>query len=108
MPQRVSRRVLSMLLLVVGALFFLPACQSYDQLVEKDQTAQQKWADYEAQLQRRADLIPRLINTVKAAANYEQTTLDKITKDRAAATSIKLSADDLTDPAKVKAFEDAQ
>jgi LemA protein len=103
-----TRRVFWMLLALAGALFALPSCQSYDQLVEKDQTAQQKWSDYEAQLQRRADLIPRLVTTVKAAANYEATTLEKITQARAAATSIKLSADDLTDPAKVKAFEDAQ
>jgi len=97
-----------MLLAIAGVLFTLPACQSYDQLVEKDQTAQQKWSDYEAQLQRRADLIPRLVTTVKAAANYEASTLEKITQARASATSIKLSADDLTDPAKVKAFEEAQ
>jgi LemA protein len=103
-----TRRILMMLTLLAGILFLLPSCQSYDVLVEKDQTAQQKWADYEAQLQRRADLIPRLVTTVKAAANYEQSTLDKITQARASATSIKLSADDLTDPAKVKAFEDAQ
>lgn len=83
-------------------------CQSYDVLVAKDQAAQEKWSNVEAQLQRRADLIPNLVNTVKAAANYEQSTLEKITKARAEATSIKLSADDLTDPAKVKAFEDAQ
>jgi LemA protein len=103
-----TRRALTFLLLVLGALFVLPACQSYDQLVDKDQTAQQKWADLDATLQRRADLIPNLVATVKAAANYEQSTLDKITQDRAAATSIKLSADDLTDPAKMQAYQDAQ
>ena len=85
-----------------------PACAKYDQLVEKDQVAQQKWSDYEANLQRRADLIPNLVNTAKAAAAYESSTLEKITQARASATSIKLSADDLTDPAKVKAFQDAQ
>lgn len=83
-------------------------CQKYDELVDKDQAAQQKWADLEATLQRRADLVPNLVSTVKASANYEKETLEKITKARADATSIKLSADDLTDPAKVKAFTDAQ
>lgn len=94
--------------LVLFAIFALFGCANYDQLVEKDQNAQQKWADVEANLQRRADLIPNLVNTVKASANYEKETLEKITQARAAATSIKLSADDLTDPAKVKAFEEAQ
>lgn len=103
-----TRRVFALLLTLACALFVLPACQSYDQLVEKDQTAQQKWADYEAQLQRRADLIPRLVTTVKAAAQYEQSTLDKITQARASATQIKLTGDDFSDPAKVKAFEEAQ
>jgi LemA protein len=86
----------------------LSGCAKYDELVDKDQAAQQKWADLEATLQRRSDLIPNLVATVKASASYEQATLDKITQARASATSIKLSADDLTDPAKVKAFQEAQ
>lgn len=103
-----TRRVFSVLLALAGMLLFLPSCQSYDQLVEKDQVAQQKWADYEAQLQRRADLIPRLVNTVKGAASFESSTLEKITQARASAGSIKLSGDDFSDPAKVKSFEEAQ
>lgn len=86
----------------------LPACAKYDELVEKDQGAQERWSNVEANLQRRAELIPNLVNTVKASANYEKETLEKITQARAAATSIKLSADDLTDPAKVKQFQEAQ
>ncbi len=101
-------RFLSLVLLVVAAVFALPACAKYDELIEKDQICLQKWADLEADLQRRADLVPNLVNTVKAAANYEQSTLTKITEARASATSVKLSADDLSDPAKVKAFEEAQ
>ncbi|HVH45274.1 MAG TPA: LemA family protein [Labilithrix sp.] len=101
-------RVTKLVFLVVAALFLLPACAKYDELVEKDQTAQERWSNVEANLQRRAELIPNLVNTVKASASYEKETLEKITQARAAATSIKLSADDLTDPAKVKAFQDAQ
>jgi LemA protein len=100
--------VLAVVGLFAALVFALPGCAKYDELVEKDQTAQQKWADYEATLQRRADLIPNLVNTVKASAAYEKDTLEKITQARASATSIKLSADDLTDPAKVKAFQEAQ
>ena len=101
-------RLLELLLLFVVSLVAVPACSKYNELVEKDQVCQQKWADLDANLQRRADLIPNLVQTVKAAGNYEQSTLTKITEARASATSIKLSADDLSDPAKVKAFQDAQ
>lgn len=83
-------------------------CEKYDELVDKDQACQQKWADLEANLQRRADLVPNLVATVKASANFEQGTLQKITEARAAATSIKLTGDDFSDPAKMKAFQDAQ
>lgn len=113
MTQRVSiSRAASKLVLLVAAMLFafiaLPGCAKYDELIDKDQAAQQKWADYEATLQRRADLIPNLVATVKASASFEKETLDKITQARASATSVKLSADDLTDPAKVKAFQEAQ
>src|SRR5262245_61944611 len=108
MPQNPAFRLLELFLLVLLGVFALPGCQSYDQLIAKDQVCQQKWADLDADLQRRADLIPNLVNTVKAAGNYEQTTLAKITEARASATSIKLTADDFSDPAKMKAFEEAQ
>lgn len=100
----------ALMMFAVGLLlaFVLPGCQKYDELIEKDQQCLQAWADYEADLQRRADLVPQLVNTVKGVANYEQSTLTKITEARADATSIKLSAEDLSDPAKVKAFQDAQ
>ncbi|HEY8074705.1 MAG TPA: LemA family protein [Labilithrix sp.] len=101
-------RLVELLLLFVVSLVAVPACSKYNELVEKDQVCQQRWADLDANLQRRADLIPNLVQTVKAAGNYEQSTLTKITEARASATSIKLSADDLSDPAKVKAFQDAQ
>lgn len=101
-------RVVELFALVLAAVFAVPGCQNYDTLIEKDQVAQQKWADLEADLQRRADLVPNLVATVKAAANYEQSTLQKITEARASATSIKLSGDDFSDPAKMKAFQEAQ
>ena len=101
-------RFFELFLLTLAAIFAVPGCQNYDTLVEKDQNAQAKWADLDAELQRRSDLIPNLVNTVKAAANYEQSTLTKITEARASATGIKLTGDDFSDPAKMKAFEDAQ
>jgi LemA protein len=105
-----KRAFLSFILLLVAVLSFgsIAACSNYDELVAKDVDCDTKWADYQAQLQRRADLIPNLVETAKAQAKYEESTLSKITQARAEATSIKLSADDLTDPEKVKKFEEAQ
>ena len=83
-------------------------CHKYNALVEANATCDEKWANIDAELQRRYDLIPNLVATVKAQAKYEQATLDKVVQDRAAATQIKLTGDDFSDPAKMKAFSDAQ
>jgi LemA protein len=104
-------KVLGPMLFAFGLLFLsatVPGCQNYDALVEKDQTCEQKWADYEAQLQRRYDLVPNLVATVKASAKHEEETLAKVTEARASATQIKLTGEDFTDPAKMAAFQKAQ
>lgn len=82
--------------------------EKYDTLVNKDELCNQMWADYEAQLQRRSDLIPNIVETVKGSAAHEKDTLDAVITARASATQVKLNADDLTDPAKVEAFKNAQ
>ena len=66
------------------------------------------WGDLQADYQRRADLIPNLVATVKAYAQQEKSVLTEVTQARADATAVHLSAADLSDPAKVKAFNDAQ
>ena len=99
--------LLALTTLLTLAAFF-SGCQQYDTLIEKDQTADQKWADIDSALQRRYDLIPNLVATVKGSAKHEEDTLAKVTEARAMASSIKLSADDLTDPAKMAAFQKAQ
>ena len=66
------------------------------------------WGNLQADYQRRADLIPNLVNTVKGYATQERTVLTQVTEARAKASSIQLNAGDLDDPAKVKAFADAQ
>ena len=75
-------------------------------------TAEEKvnaaWGDLQADYQRRADLIPNLVETVKGYAKQESSVLIAVTQARASATSVKLNADDLSDPAKVQAFENAQ
>lgn len=82
--------------------------QKYDALSEKDEICNQKWADYDAQLQRRSDMIPNLVAVVKGSAAHEHSTLKDVIEARASATQVKLNADDLTDPAKVEAFKSAQ
>jgi LemA protein len=67
-----------------------------------------KWGDLQADYQRRADLIPNLVRTVERYAQQERTVLTEVTNARARATSIQLSADDLSDPAKVQQFNEAQ
>jgi LemA protein len=95
-------------LVLPSLVFSLLGCSKYDELVEKDQLCQQKWADVETQMQRRYDLVPNLVATVKGSAVHEEKTLEAVTQARADATSIRLTADDLEDPAKVAAFQKAQ
>ena len=67
-----------------------------------------KWGDLQADYQRRSDLIPNLVATVKGYAQQEKSVLTEVTQARASATSVKLNAGDLSDPAKVQAFQNAQ
>jgi LemA protein len=92
----------------VCALTLTPSCQGYDVLVQKDQISQQKFADLQAQLQRRADLVPNLVATVKASAKHEEDTLQAVTRARAEASSIQINPGDLDDTQKMKAFQEAQ
>jgi len=77
-------------------------------LVEKQEAVNSAWAQVENQYQRRADLIPNLVNTVKGAADFEQETLNSVIEARSKATSIQVSADDLNDPQKLQQFQQAQ
>jgi len=67
-----------------------------------------KWGDLQADYQRRADLIPNLVATVKGYAQQEKSVLTEVTEARANATRVQLNASDLSDPAKVQAFNEAQ
>jgi len=73
-----------------------------------DEQVNAKWGDLQADYQRRADLIPNLVRTVERYAQQERTVLTEVTNARANATRVQLSADDLDDPAKVQAFNQAQ
>jgi LemA protein len=73
-----------------------------------EETAKARWADVQNDYQRRADLIPNLVATVRAAGAQEKDILTQVTQARASATKVKVSGDDLTNPAKVAAYERAQ
>ena len=73
-----------------------------------EENAKAKWADVENYYQRRADLIPNLVATVRAAGAQEKSILVEVTQARASASQVKVSGADLTDPAKVAAYEQAQ
>jgi LemA protein len=92
---------------VVVLLVFVGIGQ-YNSLVEQQQTVNQTWAQVENQYQRRADLIPNLVNTVKGAADFEQETLTDVIEARSKATSIQLNADDLDNPQRLQQFQQAQ
>ncbi|QNF32445.1 LemA family protein [Adhaeribacter swui] len=79
----------------------------YNDMVAKDENVASKWAQVQNAYQRRADLIPNLVNTVKGAANFEQKTLTDVTEARSQATRIQLSPDDLT-PENIEKFQAAQ
>ncbi|MGB7950174.1 MAG: LemA family protein [Candidatus Binatia bacterium] len=80
----------------------------YNQLQGLDEDVKAAWSEVQNQYQRRADLIPNLVSTVKGAAKFEQDTLQKVIEARAQATSIKLDAQALSNPETFKKFEQAQ
>ncbi|MGA9823502.1 MAG: LemA family protein [Methylocystis sp.] len=80
----------------------------YNTIPTLDENAKAKWAEVQAQYQRRADLIPNLVATVQGYAKQEKEVLTQVAEARAKATQIKVDASSLTDPDKVKQFQEAQ
>lgn len=93
-------------IIAIIALLPLTSC-NYNSLVEKQQKVEQSWAQVENQYQRRADLIPNLVSTVKGYSTHESETFEKVTLARAKATSITIDADNLTEENLAK-FQAAQ
>lgn len=92
----------------VVALLVIYGISINNGLVEKQEAVNQAWAQVENQYQRRADLVPNLVNTVKGAADFEKETLTSVIEARSKATSIQLTADDLDNPQKMQQFQQAQ
>ena len=97
------------LLSILGFIVLLGGCgcSGYNGLVQKDQNVKGKWANVESDYQRRSDLIPNLVNTVKGAANFEKSTLEAVVNARAQATQTKIDVSNLS-PEKVAEFQKAQ
>jgi LemA protein len=97
---------LVILLVLVGAGMWYAGV--YNELVGLEQTVNERWAQVQNVYQRRADLIPNLVETVKGAAAQERTVLEEVTRARAAASSIQLTPEALRDPKAMERFEAAQ
>ena len=93
-------------LVAVLAVFSFSSC-GYNSMVTLDEQVQSQWAQVQNVYQRRSDLIQNLVNTVKGAANFEQSTLTKVIEARAKATSVTVDASKLT-PESIQKFQAAQ
>lgn len=98
--------IIGVILLVVFMLYSFFAGR-YNKMVTLQEEIPKAWADVEAQYQRRADLIPNLVNTVKGYANFEQETLTKVIEARASATQVKIDPSNIT-PEDLQKFQQAQ
>ena len=95
--------VIIALILILGGC----GCTSYNSLVTSDESVKKSWANVQSDYQKRSDLIPNLVNTVKGAANFEQSTLTQVIEARAKATGMNINADSLT-PERIQQFQQAQ
>ena len=100
--QRIARAAF-----ILVAPLLLAAC-GYNVIPTQQVKAQQAWAEVQNQYQRRSDLIPNLVNTVKGYAAQEKSVLVEVTEARASATQVKVDASTLTDPAKFQQYQQAQ
>ena len=96
-----------LLLMAVVAIFSLTSCSTYNNMVTMEESVKSAWSNVETQYQRRADLIPNLVSTVKGYASHEESTLTAVIDARSKATSINISMDELT-PEKLAEYQKAQ
>lgn len=98
-----------MISILLVLLFGTSGCSTYNRLVMLEQAVNKKWADVQSVYQRRADLIPNLVNTVSGAANFEKSTLTEVTNARASVGQVKLDPSKApTDAAELEKFQQAQ
>lgn len=99
--------IILLAVVAVVALLVIGAVSMYNGLVTMDEKVNGQWANVETQYQRRADLIPNLVNTVKGYATHEKETLEGVVEARSQATQMKVDINDLT-PEKLAAYQKAQ
>ncbi len=97
----------TIVLIAVVALLVIWGIRGYNQLVSSEETVSQAWSNVETQYQRRSDLIPNLVNTVKGYAKHEEGTLMEVTEARTNATSIKIDPTNITEE-ELQKFQKAQ
>lgn len=95
------------ILAIVGVFIYTKAVGTYNMFVQTEEQVNGQWAEVETQYQRRADLIPNLVNTVRGYADFEQETLTGVVEARAKATSMNIDANDLS-PENIEQFQAAQ
>src|SRR5204863_9004066 len=96
-------------IIALAALHGLTGCGTYNRLVALEQNVNKKWADVQSVYQRRADLIPNLVNTVQGAANFEKSTLTEVTNARASVGRVQLDPNKApTDAKQLEEFQAAQ
>lgn len=95
------------ILAAIVAMFAMTSCSTYNGMVTKEEAVKTAWSNVELQYQRRADLIPNLVATVKGYASHEESTLKAVVDARAKATSVNVSVDDLNEET-LAAYQKAQ
>ena len=104
---RIGMHRVGLALALVGIALTVSGC-GYNTIPTLEEQAKARWSDVQNQYQRRADLIPNLVATVQGYAAQEKTVLTAVVEARAKATQVKVDASQLTDPEKLKQFQDAQ
>ncbi len=95
-------------LVILGLFLLMSGCGTYNNLIESEQQVQQQWGEVENQYQRRSDLIPNLVATVKGYATHEQEVLTQVVEARSRATQITVGKDVVDDPESLRRFAQAQ